>query len=292
MDLTLVTCTQMPEPDVDQQPLLDALAAAGVDARMAAWDDASVDWSASPLTVVRSTWNYTDDRPAFLDWMRRASSSSTVLRNPLGVMAPNSHKGYLAGLERADVPVVPTRWLTRDEAETADADAMRALPWDRVIIKPAVGAGSRGVQAFDLGTDDGATAAAEHAAALRRTSEVLVQPQLQSIVETGERNIVWIDGEVTHVVIKRARLEGDHERAGDARAATDEELQLTRRVLRTVPQIEQREVLYARVDVAPDELGTLRVIELELVEPSLFLTEHEPAMERFVAALVRACGKR
>lgn len=290
MDLTLVTCSQLPEPDHDEQPLLDALADAGIDARMAAWDDADVDWGEAALTVVRSTWNYWDDRDAFLDWMRRASSASTVLRNPLNVMSPNTHKSYLAALERANVPVVPTRWFARG-GRAADADMLRTLPWRHVVTKPAVGGGSRGVRAFDLGSDDELEAAAAHVTSLQQLGEVLVQPRLESIATEGERDIVWIDGEVTHVVTKHTRLEGDDEHVDTPRDPDEAELALARWALRTIPAVEQRELLYARIDVAPDELGTLRIVELELVEPSLFLAMHEPAMDRFVAALARDCGR-
>lgn len=293
MDLTLVTCRDIPEPDVDEQPLLDALAATGVDARIASWDDPTVGWDAAPLTVVRSAWNYASDRAGFLRWMHRVSGCATVLRNSLAVMAPNTHKGYLASLERADVPVVPTRWFARSADAVADPDALRALPWDEVVVKPAVGGGSSGVRAFQLAAGDAdVEAAAAHVAELRHTGEVLVQPRLESIVREGERDIVWIDGEVTHVVIKRDRLDGDEELASHARAATDAEFQLARRALATLPQLTQRELLYARVDVAQDELGTLRVTELELVEPSLFLTLHDAALRRFVGALARESGAR
>lgn len=287
MDLTLVTCLDLPEPDLDEQPLLAALAEAGVDARVAAWDDPDVDWSRSPLTVVRSTWNYTERRDDFLGWMRRVSAEGTVLRNALSTMLPNTHKGYLAGLERAGVDVVPTRWFAMAPTPQLDPDALRALPWRHVIVKPAIGAGSRGVRAFDLEDDAQLEAAAAHVAALRSSSEVLVQPRLTSIVERGERNLVWIDGEFTHAVDKPARLEGDDEHVRTASTPTDRERLLATSVLRTIPAFEHRELLYARVDMAEDELGTLRVVELELVEPSLFLTLHEPAMERFVASLHR-----
>jgi len=115
----------------------------------------------------------------------------------------------------------------------------------------------------------------------------MVQPELQSIVEHGERDVVMIDGELTHTVVKRQRLAGDDEQVAAARAVSEDERALATRVLRNQPAFQQRELLYARIDMAPDELGTLRVIELELVEPSLFLVQHEPALERFVAALKR-----
>jgi glutathione synthase/RimK-type ligase-like ATP-grasp enzyme len=289
VDLTLVTCRQLPEPDHDEQPLLDALAAAGVQARMSAWDDPEVDWGATPLTVVRSTWNYALDRDSFLAWMRRAAGERTTLRNPVAAMLPNTHKGYLATLERAEVPVVPTRWFARG-ARAATADDLRALPWDRVVCKPAVGAGSLGVRAFDLTDDAELEAAAAHVAELQQRGEVLVQPQLRSIVEQGEHDVVWIDGEVTHVVTKRPRLEGEDEQVLDPRAPTEAERAAVRRVLRTVPAYASKELLYARVDLAEDELGTLRVVEVELVEPSLFVALHDGAMQRLVRALTRDSG--
>ncbi|MCW2960714.1 MAG: hypothetical protein JWM90_1101 [Thermoleophilia bacterium] len=290
MDLALVTCLDMPEPDVDQELLIAALAAAGVEAYAPAWDDPAVDWDAAPLTVLRSTWNYANDRDAFLDWARRTSARSTVLRNPLNVITGNSHKSYLAGLERLELPVIPTRWFARG-ARPATPDLLRSLPWDRVVVKPAVGGGSSGVRAFDLTIDDEVEAAVAHVNALQARGEVLLQPELRSIVEEGERNVVWIGGEFTHVVTKYQRLEGGHEQAAAARQPTEEELALATRVLRTLPAYGERELVYARVDMAPDELGTLRLIELELVEPSLFLSMHEPALERFVQVLSRACGR-
>lgn len=289
VDVTLVTCAGLPEPDPDEAPLLEALAAAGVRARMAAWDDPDVDWSASPLTVVRSTWNYATDRDAFLAWMRRVGAARTTLRNPAATMAANTHKGYLAGLERDGVPTVPTRWVPRGGA-TGVAEVVGSLPWRHVVVKPAVGAGSSGVRAFDLDDPEAAAAAAAHVSSLTAVGDVLVQPRLESIVREGERNVVWIDGEWTHAVTKLARLDGDHEITANASAPTDAEVAIAQRALRTLDPQARRSLLYARVDVAADELGTLRVVELELVEPSLFVALHRPALDRLVAAIARESG--
>jgi hypothetical protein len=288
-DVTLVTCRELPEPDPDEQPLLAALAAAGIDARMAAWDDPDVDWNASPLTVIRSTWNYADDRDGFITWAHRVAASRTVLRNPLSTISANTHKSYLAGLERAELQVVPTRWLARG-GRAVDDELLRSLPWRHVVTKPAVGGGSSGVRAFDLDDDAELAAAVAHVEGLQARGEVLLQPRMESIVERGERDVVWIAGECTHVVTKLSRMEGEHERAASVSEPTEAERLLALRALRTVPALEQRELLYARVDLAEDEFGTLRIVEMELVEPSLFVAMHEPAMDRFVDALAAACG--
>ncbi|MBC7462358.1 MAG: hypothetical protein H7287_13440, partial [Thermoleophilia bacterium] len=234
MDLTLVTSTTAIDVDVDEAPLVAALTAAGVETRVAAWDDPDVDWGASALTVIRSTWNYADDRDGFLDWARRASSASTVLRNPFNVLGANTHKSYLAGLERDGVPTVPTKWFARGAAPATEAQ-LAALPWNRVVIKPAIGAGSSHVRSFDLTDSTDIGAAAAHVAQLQSWVEAMVQPELQSIVEHGETNVMMIDGELTHAVTKRQRLAGGEEVVVAAREVGPEEEALARRVLRAQP---------------------------------------------------------
>lgn len=292
MDVTIATCKSLPEPDHDEQLLLDALSNTGIDARMAAWEDESIDWGASPLTIVRSTWNYAHHREQFHAWMRRVASERTTLRNPLNIMLSNTHKGYLATLERAGIPVVPTRWFTRENGESVlRPDVLRKLPWDQVICKPAVGAGSIGVKQFDLSDSTQLEAASDHIALLQQAGDVLVQPYLTSIVSEGEHDIVWIDGEPTHVITKSLRMDGEDEQASSPRLPSEEERQLVQRTLNTLPTRSRRDILYARVDAARDNTGNLCVVEMELIEPSLFLWLWDDALERLVRALKRECGK-
>jgi hypothetical protein len=298
-DLTIVSSLTLPEPDHDEAPLLSALRERGIDVHVAGWDDptllaqarAGERWAAAPVAVVRSAWTYPDDRAGFLEWMQVAARSGAVLRNPAAVMAPNTHKSYLAALERAEVDVVPTRWFTKDLAAQAEPDRVAALPWDSIIIKPAIGAGSSGVRAFNIReSDEQLAAAAAHIAQLRLTGEVLVQPRLAAVAEEGERDLVFIAGEPSHLIYKRERLSGDDEHITPAREPQPEEIALARRALAVlIPEQHQRDVMYARVDMAPDELGTLRIIEVELVEPSLFLTQWQPALERFADVLAASC---
>ncbi|MCU0278113.1 MAG: hypothetical protein MUE31_04395, partial [Candidatus Nanopelagicales bacterium] len=60
MSVAIVTCQNMPEEDLDEQLLLDALTEAELDPHLVAWDDTSVDWSAYGMAVLRSAWNYID----------------------------------------------------------------------------------------------------------------------------------------------------------------------------------------------------------------------------------------
>ena len=107
MDVALASCLTLPEPDPDAEPLLSALAAAGIQAQVLAWDDPDADWSSARLTVLRSTWNYPLHATEFLHWAERVAGLSD-LWNPLPVVRWNFHKSYLVDLQRRGVPVAPT----------------------------------------------------------------------------------------------------------------------------------------------------------------------------------------
>ena len=137
--VALATCAEWPELWLDDHPLVAALRARGVAGVPCIWDDPDVDWAGFPLVAVRSTWDYTTQRAAFLAWAERVAAVTT-LANPLPVLRWNSHKGYLRDLAAAGVPVVPTVWAS----EVIDlAAVLDERGWSRAVVKPAVSAGGR-----------------------------------------------------------------------------------------------------------------------------------------------------
>jgi len=278
MRLRIATCRPLPEPDVDEAILLEGLRARGVDARMAAWNDPDERWDERVPTVIRSTWDYIHDLSAFRAWIERASSAA-ALWNPARVVLENLHKGYLLALERRGIAIVPTE-LVAAGSSTRLVDVIRARGWDDVVVKPAVGAGSFGTLRFRA---ENHAAGEIHFASLLRERDVLVQPYERSVEGHGERALVWIDGEFTHAVRKSPRFGDDPERVSEALAIEPDERALGEAALAD----HRGGLLYARVDVARGPDGRPRVMELELVEPSLFLCQHEAALDRLVAALER-----
>jgi hypothetical protein len=107
---------------------------------------------------------------------------------------------------------------------------------------------------------------------------------MPSVESTGERSVVWIDGEITHAIRKTLRLAGGVESVSDAVPIADDERAFA---LRAMAAVRSDDLLYGRVDMIRDEAGDLHVMELELVEPSLFFRQHRPALDRFVAAIQR-----
>ncbi|MET0343285.1 MAG: hypothetical protein ABW252_19910 [Polyangiales bacterium] len=280
MDLRIATCSELSEPDPDRAPLDAALVDAGVRACWLAWDDPAIDWSAPVPTVVRTTWNYHLDLPSFLAWSERVARAAP-LWNPPDVIRTNTHKGYLVELSQRGVPVVPTTLVARG---TTGAPSIASLGHSRVVVKPAVGAGSVGTRAF-AGDDPEADA---HALRLAADRDVLVQPYVASVDGHGERSLVWIDGVFTHQVRKSPRFAGDSESVTGPFPITPDEAAVGHAAL--APWRDQ--LLYARVDLARDAAGAPMVMEVELTEPSLFFALGSGSAERFVAGIARRLRAR
>lgn len=269
MKLRIATCLTLSEADVDAAPLAAALDAGGFEAQLLAWDDPTADWDAPLPTIIRSTWNYALDVERFLRWVDRVAASGPLF-NPPDVISGNLHKRYLLELAARGVPIVPTTLVERGELVT--------LPAHRMVIKPEVGAGSLGAKVFAT-CDDAAYA---HLAELTRTGAALVQPYVASVDGYGERSIVMIDGELSHAIRKSPRFAGDNERIdGPFPIAQDEH------AVATAALAPYGDLLYARVDLARDDAERPMVMELELVEPSLFFTRGPGSAVRYVAALRR-----
>jgi hypothetical protein len=278
IDVALASCLTLPDPDEDAAPLLIALRAAGLTAEVLAWDDPDADFGRAALTLLRSTWNYPQRPDDFLGWVSRVASVS-ALYNPVDVVRWNVHKRYLLDLERRGVPVVPTELVARGcDAELEPLAARRG--WTEVVVKPAISAGSRGT--MRVRSSELRRAGRDHLRALLTEGDVLVQPYVSSVEGYGERSIIWIDGAVTHAVRKSPRFPGDPESVTAATVAPDEQELAIRAVAAAPPPL-----LYARVDMARDEGGHPQVMELELIEPSLFFPKCPEALERCVRAVKR-----
>jgi glutathione synthase/RimK-type ligase-like ATP-grasp enzyme len=260
---------ELPEPDVDEAPLAAALAAGGFDAQLVAWDDPHADWDAPLPTIIRSTWNYALHVDRFLAWIDRAARSGPLF-NPPEVVGGNVYKRYLLELAARGVPVVPTTVV--EPGQIID------LPERKLVIKPEVAGGSLGCRVFEAGDP----AAGAHLAALTARGAALVQPYLHSVDGYGERSIVMIDGELSHAIRKTPRFEGDREKIDGPFAVADDEHAVAEAALAPYGDL-----LYARVDLARDADERPVVMELELVEPSLFFTRGAGSAVRYVAGLRR-----
>jgi glutathione synthase/RimK-type ligase-like ATP-grasp enzyme len=278
--IAFVTWSGLPALSADDQLAAAELETRGATVARTVWDDPAVDWAGFDAVVVRSTWDY-HHRPAqFLEWIALLESAGVRVWNPPSLLRWNLDKRYLAELSRRGVAVVPTVTVPRGSDATL-ADVLVEAGWSQVVVKPAVSASAHETWRT---SHQSAGGDASRFARLVRTGDVLVQPYL-SAVEAGEWSLCFIGGRFSHAVLKRPR-------AGEFRV----QYELGGEVLALPPPaalIEQAEAivdllrepwLYARVD-ACDIDGALVLMELELIEPTLFFHADPAAPERFAEAL-------
>ena len=276
--LALATCATVPAWEVDDRPFHAALAARGIPATQAVWDDPSIDWTSFDIVVIRTTWDYQEKRDAFVAWAERLAALAVPLHNPADIVRWNTHKSYLRDLERRGVAIVPTEWLERRTRPDVAAICARR-GWRRAFLKPCVGATSRETLRFDAGDP----AAQRHVDRLLPLEDLMLQPYLPRVETDGELSAIFIDGELTHGV-RKVPVSGDY-RVQDDFGAKDSvidfpDVALARQAIGAVG----RTLLYGRADFLIADEG-LRLTELELVEPSLFF-RHAPRTADVLAGAI------
>ncbi|MFJ5728049.1 ATP-grasp domain-containing protein [Streptomyces paradoxus] len=272
--------------DRDLPVLVRALRDAGADAVAVPWDDPDVDWAAFDLSLIRSTWDYSWRAEEFAAWAERCAKA-TRLANPAGVVQWNADKRYLGRLAEAGVPVVPTRYFAPGDPVDLPADG-------EYVVKPASGAGARYAARYPAGERDAAVRQAERMHAEGFT--VMVQPYLTGIDTHGERALQFFGGRLLHASVKGAVLAPGTPYDADKVAHPDlrpwepaaAELAVAERALAAAPG--GADLLYARVDLVTGPDGEPCVMELELIEPNLFLHLHPDSLPRVVEAVLAAAG--
>ncbi|MFI0242769.1 RimK family alpha-L-glutamate ligase [Streptomyces sp. NPDC016845] len=287
--IALVTAEPDPELPADQDMplLLEAVHQAGAEAMAVCWDDADADWAAFDLAVIRSARDYPARISEFLDWADRCAALTRLANDP-AVLRWNADKRYLRDLAQLGIPVVDTHYV-----EPPNPDAATALPPSgEFVIKPAIGNGSRLAARYD---------AHDHEQALHHLNQLLaagttalIQPYVHRVDTTGEHSLAYAGGRLLHATQKDAVLT-----AGSSFTQpkvphpglttctpSPRETAVAEQALAAVPG--STTLLYARVDLVEGEDGRPLLMELELIEPNLFLTLRRTSLPRLGAVLVRA----
>ncbi|RHW27139.1 hypothetical protein D0Z08_10740 [Nocardioides immobilis] len=273
----LVTFNLMPEGEPGGAALTAALAERGIDSRWVCWDDPDVDWAAADLVAVRSTWDYHRRFRAFLDWARDVEQVAPLLHGA-DVFAWNGDKAYLT--ELADlIPVVPTMLI--DDATLVRGLSAAFQRWGKVVVKPRLGAGGRGVvvverlddwSLFDL-----------------TPGPWVAQPFVESVLTSGETSVYVIAGRAVAQVDKA--VAGDEVRVHEVYGGSSRPVALdpvrariAEDAVRAAAKLLDADLTYARLDLLDWE-GQWVVSEVELIEPGLYL-DVDPGIAQPFADLV------
>jgi glutathione synthase/RimK-type ligase-like ATP-grasp enzyme len=266
----------------DDRLLIAEFAQRGVEASSVVWGDPNPDWNQYDLALIRSTWDYIDDLARFVTVLSAIEASACRLFNPLDAVRWNSDKSYLFDLNDWGVPIVPTlRVSTTDLASVADTVAREG--WHSVVVKPIIGAGGSAVRRVAAAEIGGTL---KQLAAQHPQHEFLVQPLIESVITEGEWSFIFIDGEVSHVLLKKPAA-GDYRAHGiyggtiESAAPRQHDLRHARAMLARLPF----DLLYARLDLVRID-GHLAAMELELIEPMLYFDLAREGVGQLVDATI------
>lgn len=268
----------------DDDLAIPALKELGWDVEKVSWRARGTDWARYAVVVIRSPWDYPTDAPRFLALLDEIEASGTPLLNPPELVRWNLHKSYLKWLEERDVNVVPTHWLNKPRQ--ADILALfDEYDCDTMVIKPAVGANAEHAHVLYKGSLDQDWPGIEP---IFERRQAMVQPFRHAIQSEGEYSLMFVDGKISHTIRKTPKA-GDfrsQEEHGADITLVEPEALLVRRASEAVSALSLRP-LYGRADMIRNPEGDFEIMELELVEPSMYLRMDPEAPMRFARAIIR-----
>lgn len=279
--VAFVTYKKLPALTPDDQLAASALRKKGIDVQAAVWDDKRVAWDRFGAVVLRSCWDYHLRPDEFLAWLDKLDGLGVRVMNSTEIVRWNMDKLYLSDLEETGIPVTPTVWLPKG-SKAALAEILQAKDWQKVVVKPTVSASAH--QTWTATPANAIDAQAKFAEMLSQ-SGVIVQQYMDAINGNGEWSLMFFGNEYSHAVLKKPG-EGDfrvqNEFGGSWQAAQPPGglIAQAANILATVG-----ETVYARVD-GVEEDGRLVLMELELIEPVLFLGDSDGAARRFAGAIL------
>jgi len=268
---------------IDDEHAVEPLARHGWQVSTLSWRQTEQPWSAFDAVIIRSTWDYWNDVPAFLDVLARINRE-TRLANPLGLVHWNLAKTYLRDLDGKGVGIVPTLWLDGLDGQSASGCADR-LESEQLVVKPVIGANGQDAYRFSRREEPSRWAGI---AACFLGRACMVQPFMPRVLSEGEYSLFFFSGVFSHAILKvpaKGEFRSQEERGAEILAVKPEAslLQRGRQALAAVSP----PPLYARIDMVRNAAGDFEVMELELIEPSLYLRMDPAAPERFAQAIDR-----
>jgi len=267
----------------DDRLLQDALSAIGLTSVRIDWADPDVDWSRFRCAVFRTTWDYYERVSEFTNWLDRIEKQ-TRLCNDISLIRWNLDKHYLTDLATKEIPVVNSRFIESGSSITLH-QLLDETGWEEAVLKPSVSGGAYHTFRVNRGNADMLQPTVHP---LIADKSFLMQPFMDEIQLTGEDTLMIIDGRYTHAVRKVAtagdfRVQDDHGGTVHAYEPTHQQIDLAERAMVACPS----PPAYGRVDMVRDQNGDWVVMELEIIEPELWLRHHPPAASYFAQAIAR-----
>lgn len=246
------------------------------------WNDENVNWTDYDAILIRSTWDYHEGKlNQFLNTLKKIEDMGIPLFNSYETIKWNSKKTYLKDLVISGVPVIETMYATKTEMPNLETELL-AKGWTECILKPAISAGAH--KTFRV--SNAKEAQNIYAASYDKDEMVMIQPFAQEIINEGEWSFVFLNGEYSHVVLKKPPY-GDFRVQlffGNQQEPESWMIESAKDIFKSVKNIIKETPLYIRIDTIK-RAEKLYVMEIELIEPYLYLQTSDSAADKLVLPL-------
>jgi glutathione synthase/RimK-type ligase-like ATP-grasp enzyme len=266
---------------IDDKHAIKPLSELGWQVSTLSWRQTARPWGDFELVIIRSTWDYQNDVPAFLETLEHINTE-TLLANRLALVRWNLSKTYMRDLQQRGLGIVPTIWTDSLLAGFL-ATAQNKLGEGDIVVKPVVGAS--GYDTFRVSKGDSPERLQDIAARFENRG-CMIQPFMPNIINEGEYSLFFFSGKYSHAVLKTPA--GSEFRSQEERGARIRPIQPDNKLLRRAHEAMDTispSPLYARIDLIRDETEDFLVMELELIEPSLYLSLDSKAPGRLAASI-------
>ncbi len=282
MKVGIVTCEKCPLLSDSEKSLIPLLAGAGVKATPLIWNDPAVHWAAFDALIIRSIWDYHLYPDEFAEWLNFLEENKIRTLNPVGVLRRNHHKFYLRDLEKKGIRIIPSLFIEKTPDLKLPDGIIR--DWKKAVIKPAVSASGYLTQVFSYAKISNIEKDFRIVASQR---DMLVQQFIPDVQESGELSMVFFNRVYSHAILKKPAVgEFRVQKEFGGKSSSFHPGQAMIDAGNKILTLFDQELLYARVDGLVIDSEFI-LMEVELIEPELFLDNHPEARKRFIEAFLQ-----
>lgn len=285
--VAILTTDELEEFFVYDHLIDEPLRELGWETEEVSWLDSGVKWDQYDVVIIRSTWDYQSNPDAFMACLKKIESSKAILENNINLVSWNISKDYLKDLQEKDIPIVQTLWCSAYDHQYLLA-SFDSFATDEIVIKPLVSANAD--HTYRLNKEQ-AESQKQQLQTVFACKPHMIQPFMSEIIYEGEYSLFYFNGIYSHCIVKvpeRGDFRVQEEHGGVLRSVDPHPklLQISEKVINALPQ----SALYARIDLVRTDSG-FAVMEIELIEPSLYFNMDPDSAQRFADAFISRHGK-
>jgi glutathione synthase/RimK-type ligase-like ATP-grasp enzyme len=282
MHIVFVTYKDEPLLFEDDQLIADYLESKNIRVSPIPWDDETIDWTLFDAVVIRSAWDYIHRATEFNLWLERLKTLGVKLFNPISVIQWNQHKSYFVDFSERGI-LVPSFQYCPAKSKFELSTIIKENGWDKAVVKPAVSAGSFNTWVVEK---ENLANSQKRFAELLQTNDMIVQEFMKEVLTEGEWSLLFFNKKFSHAIIKKPksgdfRVQAKFGGSAEPIIADEKIIEQAAKILNSIDE----PLLYARVDGLVLN-GDFYLMELELIEPVLFVEQGEHACENFYQALL------